>query len=90
MSHIIDVQQQIRDKQSIYPVSYTHLDVYKRQLIYKAASLEKLYFGFADWHSDETLQNALDLLNKALNLAQERGDRSKIALVHFPYIYLFL
>ncbi|CCC69537.1 hypothetical protein NCAS_0C05470 [Naumovozyma castellii] len=59
-------------------------------LIYKAASLEKLYFGFADWHSDETLHNALDLLNKALNVAQERGDRSKIALVHFRiFIYFF-
>lgn len=35
-------------------------------LIFKAACLEKLYFGFSDWHNDETMENAKALLDKAL------------------------
>ncbi|GAV52683.1 hypothetical protein ZYGR_0AG06740 [Zygosaccharomyces rouxii] len=53
--------------------------------IYKAAALEKLYFGSSDWHNGQTLDNSRDLLGKALNLAQNRGDRSKIALVYFRH-----
>ncbi|SCV06168.1 LANO_0H23596g1_1 [Lachancea nothofagi CBS 11611] len=51
--------------------------------IYKAACLEKLYYGFKSWHSDETLENALDLLKKAKEIAESRGDRAKLALVNF-------
>lgn len=53
--------------------------------IYKAAALEKLYFGCADWHNDQTLENAKELLSDSLSLAQKRGDRSKIALVYFRH-----
>lgn len=53
--------------------------------IYKAAALEKLYFGSTDWHNDQTLVNARELLSHALSLAQRRGDRSKIALVYFRH-----
>ena len=58
-------------------------------LIFKAACLEKLYFGFSDWHSDVTMQNAKELLDKALVTAEGRGDRSKIALVNFRYFVHF-
>ncbi|CUS21758.1 LAQU0S04e00122g1_1 [Lachancea quebecensis] len=51
--------------------------------IYKAASLEKLYYGFKSWHSQETLENAQGLLEKALEIAQQRQNRSKQALVNF-------
>lgn len=51
--------------------------------VYKAACLEKLYYGFKDWHSQETLTNASDLLHKALRIAEGRGDRSKQGLVNF-------
>lgn len=54
-------------------------------IIYKAAALEKLYFGTSDWHNGQTLENSRDLLEKALNLAHKRGDRSKIALVYFRH-----
>ena len=53
--------------------------------IYKAAALEKLHFGSTDWHNDQTLVNARELLSHALSLAQKRGDRSKIALVYFRH-----
>ncbi|CAR26693.1 hypothetical protein ZYGR_0H05160 [Zygosaccharomyces rouxii] len=53
--------------------------------IYKAAALEKLYFGSSDWHNGQTLENSRDLLGNALILAQKRGDRSKIALVYFRH-----
>lgn len=53
--------------------------------IYKAASLEKLYFGVSDWHNEHTLENVKDLLRNSLILAQNRGDRSKIALVYFRH-----
>ncbi|CCK69731.1 co-chaperone SGT1 KNAG_0C06380 [Huiozyma naganishii CBS 8797] len=52
-------------------------------LVYKAACLEKLYFGFSDWHSEETVENAQCLLEKALKEAEERGVRSKIGFVSF-------
>ncbi|CAI4051379.1 hypothetical protein SKDZ_15G2070 [Saccharomyces kudriavzevii ZP591] len=58
-------------------------------LIYKAACLEKLYFGFSDWHSDATMENARVLLDRALTTAEGRGDRSKIALVNFRYFVHF-
>ncbi|SCU85511.1 LAME_0D01640g1_1 [Lachancea meyersii CBS 8951] len=51
--------------------------------IYKAACLEKLYYGFRSWHNDVTLQNALELLEKAMDIAKRRGDRSKLALANF-------
>ncbi|SCU77696.1 LADA_0A01750g1_1 [Lachancea dasiensis] len=51
--------------------------------IYKAACLEKLYYGFKSWHSDKTLENALELLESAVEIAQRRGDRSKLALANF-------
>lgn len=53
--------------------------------IYKAAALEKLYYGFADWHNDQTLESAKELLDKALKLAEARGDRTKLGLVHFRH-----
>lgn len=53
--------------------------------IYKAASLEKLYYGFKDWHNEETLNNAHDLLCKAEAIAQQRGDRSKQGLTRFRF-----
>lgn len=58
--------------------------------IYKAAALEKLYYGFADWHNSQTLESAEQLLSNALKLAQDRGDRSKLGLVcfrHFIHYY---
>ncbi|CAI2021462.1 hypothetical protein SEUBUCD646_0H01090 [Saccharomyces eubayanus] len=58
-------------------------------LIFKAACLEKLYFGFSDWHNDETMGNAKALLDKALRTAEGRGNRSKIALVYFRYFVHF-
>ncbi|AHY77358.1 AQG_2a_G0050200.mRNA.1.CDS.1 [Saccharomyces cerevisiae] len=58
-------------------------------LIFKAACLEKLYFGFSDWHSDATMENAKELLDKALMTAEGRGDRSKIGLVNFRYFVHF-
>lgn len=53
--------------------------------IYKASSLEKLYYGSSDWHNDQTLENAKELLKDALTVAQERGDRSKVGLVYFRH-----
>lgn len=49
----------------------------------------KLYFGFSDWHSDATMENAKELLDKALMTAEGRGDRSKIGLVNFRYFVHF-
>ncbi|QLG74044.1 hypothetical protein HG535_0F05560 [Zygotorulaspora mrakii] len=54
-------------------------------LVYKAASLEKLYYGFSDWHNEQSLENATQLLSKALAISEERGDRSKIGFVYFRY-----
>ena len=54
-------------------------------LLYKAATLEKLYFGYADWHSDVTLENSVELLEKALKVAQQRGDMSKLGFVYFRF-----
>ncbi|QLQ82012.1 hypothetical protein HG537_0G02660 [Torulaspora globosa] len=53
--------------------------------VYKAAALEKLYYEFSDWHNDQTLENARELLENALKLSQARGDRSKIGLVYFRH-----
>lgn len=53
--------------------------------VYKASSLEKLYYGSSEWHNDQTLENARDLLGEALKVAQARGDRSKIGLVYFRH-----
>ena len=58
-------------------------------LIYKAACLEKLFFGFSDWHSEVTMENAKELLGNALTTAENRGDRSKIALANFRYFVHF-
>lgn len=57
--------------------------------IYKAASLEKLYYGAADWHNDQTLENSKESLKQALILAQNRGDRLKIGIVYFRYFVHF-
>lgn len=54
-------------------------------LLYKAATLEKLYFGYADWHSDITLENSVELLERALKVAQRRGDMSKLGFVYFRF-----
>ncbi|SCU85469.1 LAFA_0D15830g1_1 [Lachancea sp. 'fantastica'] len=51
--------------------------------IYKAACLEKLYYGFKSWHNEATLQNALELLDKAVEIAEKRGDRSKLGFATF-------
>ncbi|CCD26242.1 co-chaperone SGT1 NDAI_0H00680 [Naumovozyma dairenensis CBS 421] len=53
--------------------------------IYKAASLEKLYFANEKWHNEETIESAKKLLNKALDLAINRGIRSKIGLIYFRF-----
>ncbi|QLL34893.1 hypothetical protein HG536_0H02680 [Torulaspora globosa] len=53
--------------------------------VYKAAALEKLYYGFSGWHNDQTLENARQLLEDALKLSQARGDRSKVGLVYFRH-----
>lgn len=59
-------------------------------LVYKAACLEKLYFGSTSWHNELTLENANDLLFKALKIAERRGDRSKIGFVYFRiFIHYF-
>ncbi|AAS50504.1 AAR138Cp [Eremothecium gossypii ATCC 10895] len=59
-------------------------------LIYKAAALEKLYYSTKSWHSDGTLEEARGLLEKALDLAEQRGDRGKLALVNFrAFVYHF-
>lgn len=59
-------------------------------LVYKAACLEKLYFGESSWHNEITLENAKDLLEKALKIAEQRGDRSKIGFVQFRlFIHYF-
>lgn len=59
-------------------------------LVYKAACLEKLYFSLASWHNELTLENANDLLYKALKISERRGDRSKIAFVYFRlFIHYF-
>ncbi|AGO10130.1 AaceriAAR138Cp [[Ashbya] aceris (nom. inval.)] len=59
-------------------------------LIYKAATLEKLYYSSKSWHSDGTLEEAWGLLEKALNLSEQRGDRGKLALVNFrAFVYKF-
>lgn len=57
--------------------------------IYKAASLEKLYYGATDWHNDQTLENSKESLKQALIFAQNRGDRLKIGLVYFRYFVHF-
>ena len=54
-------------------------------MVYKAASLEKLYYGYSDWHNEQTLENAKALLSKALSVAEARGDRSKIGFVYFRH-----
>ncbi|CDO91756.1 unnamed protein product [Kluyveromyces dobzhanskii CBS 2104] len=51
--------------------------------VYKSACLEKLYFRSSSWHNEETLQAAHDFLQTALNVAERRGDRSKIGFVYF-------
>lgn len=59
-------------------------------LVYKAACLEKLYFGESSWHNEITLENAEDLLQKALKISEQRGDRSKIGFVQFRlFIHYF-
>lgn len=59
-------------------------------LVYKAACLEKLYFGSTSWHNELTLENANDLLFKALKIAEHCGDRSKIGFVYFRiFIHYF-
>lgn len=59
-------------------------------LVYKAACLEKLYFAESSWHNETTLENAEDLLQKALHISEQRGDRSKIGFVHFRlFIHYF-
>lgn len=59
-------------------------------LVYKAACLEKLYFGQASWHNELTLENALDSLKRALQIAEQRGERSKIGFVQFRlFIHYF-
>ncbi|SCU92891.1 LAMI_0E12464g1_1 [Lachancea mirantina] len=52
-------------------------------LVYKAACLEKLYFGAVDWHNEQTLENAFELLQSGQDVAMKRGDRSKLAWVKF-------
>ncbi|AMD19138.1 HBR237Cp [Eremothecium sinecaudum] len=54
-------------------------------MIYKAASLEKLYHEFKDWNKEETINEAHSLLEKALEVATSRGNRSKMALVYFRF-----
>lgn len=59
-------------------------------LVYKAACLEKLYFGESSWHNENTLENAEDLLQRALQISEKRGDRSKIGFVQFRlFIHYF-
>lgn len=53
--------------------------------IYKSACLEKLYYSSGSWHNEETLKAAGDYLQKALDIAKGRGDRSKIGFVHFRF-----
>ncbi|EDO14604.1 hypothetical protein Kpol_303p3 [Vanderwaltozyma polyspora DSM 70294] len=57
--------------------------------IYKAASLEKLYFSSKDWANDDTLAIAKSCLDNAKKIALERGDRSKIGLVYFRYFIYY-
>lgn len=86
-----DAYQLLYDKREPLKALKKYDDILKQSpenlvaTIYKAAALEKLYFGSADWHNDQTLENSKDCLEKALNLANTRGDRSKIALVYFRY-----
>lgn len=53
--------------------------------VYKSVCLEKLYFGDSSWHNEETLNNAYLFLQKAMEIAQLRGDRSKLAFVNFRF-----
>lgn len=54
-------------------------------LVYKAACLEKLYFGYSDWHNDETIENANSILDLALRFALELNDRAAIGFVYFRF-----
>ncbi|CEP60718.1 co-chaperone SGT1 LALA0_S01e17370g [Lachancea lanzarotensis] len=51
--------------------------------IYKAACLEKLYYGHRSWHNETTMQNALEFLESAVKIADKRGDRAKLAFANF-------
>lgn len=53
--------------------------------VYKSVCLEKLYFRSSSWHNEETLQASYDFLKKALDIAERRGDRSKIGFVYFRF-----
>ncbi|KAG0655974.1 hypothetical protein C6P45_002816 [Maudiozyma exigua] len=54
-----------------------------KALVYKAASLEKLYFGNKDKHTANIIDEANECLSKALVVAQGRGDRELISFVYF-------
>ncbi|CCH63093.1 hypothetical protein TBLA_0J00950 [Henningerozyma blattae CBS 6284] len=54
-------------------------------LVYKAAALEKLYYGNPDWHNDQTLENSKAALDFALKFSKIRGKRGLIGLVYFRY-----
>ncbi|AET40222.1 co-chaperone SGT1 Ecym_5476 [Eremothecium cymbalariae DBVPG len=59
-------------------------------LIYKAASLEKLYYSSKSWHNEITLTTANELLSDAMKVAEQRGDRAKLALVNFRFfVHMF-
>lgn len=54
-----------------------------KALVYKAASLEKLYFGSKEKHTPKVIDEANECLSKALVVAQGRGDRELISFVYF-------
>ncbi|SMN22283.1 similar to Saccharomyces cerevisiae YOR057W SGT1 Cochaperone protein [Maudiozyma saulgeensis] len=61
-----------------------------KALVYRAASLEKLYFGDKVSHVDDIIEDAHETLSKALVVAQGRGDREKIAFIYFRiFIHYF-
>ncbi|CAB4256029.1 similar to Saccharomyces cerevisiae YOR057W SGT1 Cochaperone protein [Maudiozyma barnettii] len=61
-----------------------------KALVYRAASLEKLYFGEKESHLDSVIEDAHETLSKALVVAQGRGDRERIAFIYFRiFIHYF-
>ena len=54
-----------------------------KALVYKAASLEKLYFGNKEKHTSQIIDEANECLSKALVEAQGRGNRELISFVYF-------
>lgn len=57
----------------------------------RASILEKLYFGFLDWHNDLTMENAQDCLSRALKVVEvaHGGEKLLIAKVEFRFFIHF-